>query len=268
MAASIAPRTKSTGVKRCEKCLLAARSLIARIRYKPAYLSPCAMRFAWLNNLLRGMPVTKRIDEIIKEVQQHPLSASTCYLRHIDMGFNRLAKAAAEKLRVPTLLSAHAQNFEGLIPRGLRHVPALVMWLPLAHSGEIFNLGYAQPVISTRVSPDTHECDVVIRWVSNRFAFTAFEAPLALGEHLRAYHALPMIFATETHAAISAFSVDKYLFEDLDCERSRCEKHVPPAVRRAGVGPVGAGHECEFDAEGNMIVLLCPGTALNLGGAA
>ncbi len=207
----------------------------------------------------------------ILNLKQTRWYGSTEDIRALDSGFDAFAAVAIEQISQPSIVVTRGEFFERLVPPSLHNCPAVVIWLPKELSGEVFDLAYTDPTVGTWTSSDLTERDVVLSWHINGIAFTTFEATLheSFGEHQNGA-AIAVIFATETHTAITALSIDSDFRQELSDAAARCgehyrasNEHSPQALRAAAKRK----HDSSglLDAEGRYVVFLRPRRAVRPG---
>ncbi len=208
------------------------------------------------------------IRQTVDELKKKPLCDSTLALRSADTGYDSLAKSAAEKISVPTILLTRAEHFEKLIPKCLHRCPAFIIWLPDDFSGDVFDLAHITPEVHNRTSLDLTECDPVIKWECSGFAFTAFAHSLTPSfVEQQVAGAIVVIFATSQKTSITAIAIDAELQEQLNHHWDIWEDYAPnfahtEAELKAAAGRRVDPHEFELDARGNRVILLRPRRAV------
>ncbi len=208
--------------------------------------------------------MTNTIRQTVDEMQKKPRCESTLDLRALDSGYDSLAKSAAEKVSVPTILLTRAEHFEKLIPKSLQRCPAFVIWLPDDFSDDIFDLAYMTPTVGMRTCPDLTECDPVISWACAGFAFTAFAKALhpSILEQQKD-GAIVVIFATTHKTSITAMAIDSELIRAVNHQWERCENYAPTKDElKAAAGRRVDPYNFELDDKGNRVILLRPRRAV------
>lgn len=208
----------------------------------------------------------------VNKLQSHPILDSTHNLETLDAGFSALTKSACTHISEPTILLTQARHFETLFPSCFRNCPAFVMWLPLIHSEDIFDLAYTKPLVYGRTSPDLRSRELMMGWGHDFFTYASFAAPLLQSlEVQQGGGAIPMIFATVTHAAASVLSMDSDLLDALNLEAGRCSTNYQPRAEHSAEMLQAASKrkrdpfEFELDPNGRSVVLLRPRRAVRPG---
>lgn len=208
----------------------------------------------------------------VNKLQSHPILDSTHNLAALDAGFAALAESAATRISEPTILLTQARHFETLFPSCFRNCPAFVIWLPLSQSMDIFDLAYTKPIVYGRTSPDLRERDLMIAWGHDYFTYASFATPLLPSMEVQQDGgAIPMIFATQTHAAASVLSMDSDLLDALNLEAGRCSTNYQPRSEHSAEMLHAAAKrkrdpfEFELDPNGRSVMLLRPRRAVRPG---
>lgn len=206
--------------------------------------------------------------ELRSDLKSLPWYASTDDVCFLDDGFDAFVKSVNKNAMHPSLVVTRAKHFDTLIPTSLQHCPAWVIWLSNDFSDEIVSLARQEPIVHHRTSKDLTERDLTLAWGTSDWAFTAFESPLreCIKEQQDGGH-IAVIFATATHVAVTALSIDCEFIEDLSIKRSRCGLNYHPLREhtakelKAAVQRKRDPYEWELDGVGRKVILLQPKTA-------
>lgn len=203
---------------------------------------------------------TCNIDDMLEESRWY---AATQDLRDIDCAFDAVAQVADEKVFGPTLLITKGEFFQQLVPKSLHDCPAYLIWLPRVFSSSIFELAYALPTLGERTTATLTKRDLVFRWATADLAFTSFLDPLR--QSMMEQHdngAISVIFATDTHTAITALPIDVEFLEYLVYKDGLCNINYDPSYYysrdqlKAATMRKRDPDEFEFDDAGRKVVLL------------
>lgn len=199
----------------------------------------------------------------VNKLLSHPILDSSRNLAALDAGFAALAQSAYTQIGEPTILVTQASCFETLFPSCLHNCPAFVIWLPVAHSEDIFEMSRTKPMVYARTSPDLRERDMMMGWGSSRYTFATSAYPLLRSMEMQQNGgAIPMIFATARHAAATVLSIDSGFLATLNREAVRCSTNYYPhaeyssEVLSAAAKRMHDPFEFELDPNGRSVILL------------
>ena len=173
--------------------------------------------------------MTEKIRSAIAELKNRPWTAATQDLCQLDMGYDTFVRTASKGLYEPSIVVIASRNFPTLVPRGLHHSPALVIWLPTALDQATYLLPYVTPKAVAHTSADLRRRDLVVSWTCVGKSFLASLSALQASIDKQASEgALPLIIASETYTAISVLLLGEDFLKELSQTGSRCGENYYP----------------------------------------
>lgn len=173
--------------------------------------------------------MTEKLHAAITGLRNRPWTAATSDMCRLDDGYATFVQTAKDKLCEPSIVVTPARNFRTLVPKCLHHSPALVIWLPPQLQYVMSVLPHVTPTAGDRTSPDLRRRDLVLSWTCAGQAFIAKASALKASMNRQAQEgAMPLIFASVAHTAISVLLLDDKLLNGLVTVGSRCGEHYSP----------------------------------------
>jgi len=177
----------------------------------------------------RDRPMTEKIRAAIVELKESPWTAATSDMCQLDDGFDAFVHTAKNKIYEPSIVVTAARHFSTLVPKGLHHSPALVIWLPPQLDFVPHLLPYVTPRVVEHTSTDLRKRDLVLDWTCMGKSFIAKVSPLKRSFDMQVGDgAIPLVFASETRTAVSALLLGDDFLDALSRVGSRCGENYCP----------------------------------------
>lgn len=173
--------------------------------------------------------MTEKIRAAIAELRTRPWTASTYDMCQLDDGYDTFVRTAKDKICEPSIVLTPSRNFATLIPKCFHHSPAFVIWLPPQLEYVTYVLPQVTPKAREHTSMDLRKRDLVVSWTCVGKAFVVMASALKATIDKQVQEgAMPLIFASESHTAVSMLLLDDTLLSGLSTVGNRCGEHYQP----------------------------------------
>jgi hypothetical protein len=178
--------------------------------------------------------MTEKIRAAIKELRTRPWTAATDDMRELDDGYDAFVRTAMDKLHEPSMVVTASRHFKTLIPKGLHHSPAFVIWLPQELGQVAHALARVTPKASEYTSTDLRRRVLTLSWTCFGKSYIAQAGALKVSMEVQAAHgALPLVIASEKHTAISVLVLDDIFLAELSRVGGRCGENYCPELEHS-----------------------------------